>query len=201
MDTPCNCRKGGLCPVDDKCGGSNVIYRTAMTLKRTRTLTISIVVYPGENERRNCIIISTHFKKKKLHFTKKFCIWRRKTKNPQMDWKIIWFSHTANSFKGRFNLCLHQKIRIIKYENQKTLLNQRNELNSECRHRSRLKQNSTHIKPVWNITIGGHLDGNFCSAPVTTELDWTVITWQIKKLLSILYYRTQRTSPPLLIYH
>ena len=59
--------------------------------------------------------------------------------SPQIKWKIISHSSTANSFNGRCNLCLDEKISIINFKNQELLLNETNELVFKCRHRGKLK--------------------------------------------------------------
>ena len=48
-------------------------------------------------------------------------------------------SSAANSFNGRCNLCLDEKISIINFKNRKLLLNKRNELVFKCRHRGKFK--------------------------------------------------------------
>ena len=59
--------------------------------------------------------------------------------SPQIKWKIIRHSSAANSFNGRCNLCLDEKISIINFKNRKLLLNERNELVFKCRHRGKFK--------------------------------------------------------------
>ena len=59
--------------------------------------------------------------------------------SPQIKWKILRHSSAANSFNGRCNLCLDEKISIINFKNRKLLLNKRNELVFKCRHRGKFK--------------------------------------------------------------
>ena len=44
-----------------------------------------------------------------------------------------------NSFNGRCNLCLDEKISIINFKNRELLLNKRNGLVFKCRHRGKFK--------------------------------------------------------------
>ena len=59
--------------------------------------------------------------------------------SPQIKWKIIRHSSTANSFNGRCNLCFDEKVGIINFKNWKLLLNEKNELVFKCRHRGKFK--------------------------------------------------------------
>ena len=57
----------------------------------------------------------------------------------QIKWKIVRQSSTANSFNGRCNLCIDEKISVINFKNRRLLLNERNELVFKCRHKSKFK--------------------------------------------------------------
>ena len=59
--------------------------------------------------------------------------------SPQIKWKLIRHSSTANSFNGRCNFCLDEKISIIHFKNRKLLLNERNKLVFKCRHRGKFR--------------------------------------------------------------
>ena len=48
-------------------------------------------------------------------------------------------SSTANSFNGRYNLCINEKISIINFKDCRQLLNECNKLVSNCRHKSKFK--------------------------------------------------------------
>ena len=58
---------------------------------------------------------------------------------PQIKWKIVRQSSTANSFNDRCNLCINEKISIINFKDCKLLLNERNKLVFKCRHKSKFK--------------------------------------------------------------
>ena len=59
--------------------------------------------------------------------------------SPQIKSKIIRHSSTANSFNGRCNLCIDEKISIINFRNRRLLLNERNDLVFKGRHRGKFK--------------------------------------------------------------
>ena len=52
--------------------------------------------------------------------------------SPQVKWKIVWQSPTANSFNGRCNLCIDETISIIHFRDRRLLLNEQNELVFKC---------------------------------------------------------------------
>ena len=58
---------------------------------------------------------------------------------PQLKWKIARQSSTANSFNGRCNLCIDEKIKMINFKDHWLLLNERNEIVFKCRHKSKFK--------------------------------------------------------------
>ena len=53
---------------------------------------------------------------------------------------ILRKSNTPNSFNGRCNLCLEEKIYILKYKYPDKLLNKRSELIARCRHKTKFKR-------------------------------------------------------------
>ena len=48
-------------------------------------------------------------------------------------------TNTPNSFNGRCNLCLEEKIYILIYKWPDKLLNKRSELIARCRHKTKFK--------------------------------------------------------------
>ncbi len=48
-------------------------------------------------------------------------------------------SNTPNSFDGRYNLCLEEKVHILIHKRPDKLLNKRSELIARCRHRTNFK--------------------------------------------------------------
>ena len=46
---------------------------------------------------------------------------------------------TVNSFNGRCNLCIDEKINVINYKDSRLLLNEQNELVFKCRHKIKFK--------------------------------------------------------------
>ena len=67
--------------------------------------------------------------------------WRLKNKGltPEIEWSILKNSNTPNSFDGRCNLFLEEKIHILIHKWPDKLLNQRNDLIATCRHNTKFK--------------------------------------------------------------
>ena len=57
----------------------------------------------------------------------------------QIMWKIVRQSSIANTFNGRCNLHIGEKISIINFKDRRLLLNERNELVFQCRHKGKFK--------------------------------------------------------------
>ena len=55
--------------------------------------------------------------------SKHFCFLENKGLTPEVEWSILRKSNTPNSFNGRCNLCLKEKIYILKYKRPDKLLN------------------------------------------------------------------------------
>ena len=58
---------------------------------------------------------------------------------PRVEWKIIRQSSTTNSFNGRCNLCIDEKISILNFKDSGLLLNERNKLVFKCRHKGKFR--------------------------------------------------------------
>ena len=54
-------------------------------------------------------------------------------------WRFIKKFSTSGGFNSRCNLCLEEKISIIRYKFANQLLNKRNHLIFKCRHKDRFK--------------------------------------------------------------
>ena len=58
---------------------------------------------------------------------------------PQIRWKIVRQSSTANSFNGKCNLSIYEKISIIDFKDCWLQLNECNELMFKYRHKSKFR--------------------------------------------------------------
>ena len=71
--------------------------------------------------------------------SKHFWFLKNKGLTPEIEWSILRKSNTPNSFNGRSNLCLEEKIYILNYKWPDKLLNKRSELIARCRHKTKFK--------------------------------------------------------------
>ena len=137
-DINCNCRNKECCPLDNQCLTTNVIYKaeikdnvcgdtkeyignTAGTFKRryaNHVKSLNIQRYSTETELYK---YAWKLKKNKRSYTIKWSIIRR----------IPAYTAGGNSC----NLCLEEKLSILKSNRDKTL-NKRSDLFSKCRHRN-----------------------------------------------------------------
>ena len=65
--------------------------------------------------------------------------WRLKDKDLTLLVRFIKRLISPSNFRSRCNLCVEEKISIIRYRNTSKLLNQRNELIFKCRHKNRYR--------------------------------------------------------------
>jgi hypothetical protein len=82
-------------------------------------------------------------------------IWtlKRKHKNYTIKWDIIKKTNTGKRKSGQCNLCLEEKLQILKNNN---IINKRSELISKCRHNNRRKpKQSLSINPHDAIRVDG----------------------------------------------
>ena len=74
-----------------------------------------------------------------MALSKQFWCLKNKGLTPEIEWSILKKSNTPNSFNGRCNLCLEEKIYILTHKWLDKLLNKRSELIARCRHKTKSK--------------------------------------------------------------
>ena len=145
--TECNCKKPDECPLNGKCLSSNsVVYEaTVKTINANKKYIKKYIGLTGGNfkERyRNHKKSFQNEKYKKETELSKY-IWGLKQKKIQytVTWKILKTSNTTMRPSGQCNLCMDEKLALLKYKNT-GILNKRNELLSTCRHSSKRQRNN-----------------------------------------------------------
>jgi len=136
----CNCIKKELCPMNNNCLASSIIYQA--------TITSSLQNY---NEKVYIGLGETTFKKRYANHKKSFTtekyknstslsleFWRIKALNgqPKVTWKIIRKSKAYNTNAKRCNLCSNEKYEIATFKGN-NLLNKRSQVISKCRHQNK----------------------------------------------------------------
>ena len=135
----CNCRKKDQCPLDNNSLITSVIYKANVTTDKDDTGKNYIGLTEGTFKQR--------YMQHKLSFRdRKYAscteltkhIWKLKDndENYKISWSIISSASAYNNISKRCNLCLTEKLYIIKADKASNL-NKRTELISKCRHENK----------------------------------------------------------------
>ena len=150
-DKLCNCRSQQNCPLDNKCLTTSLIYNaqiTSTTANQTTTKNY-IGLTEGTFKQRYTQHKSTFTHRKLSNSTElSKCIWQLKDSNTSFTtkWSIIARARPYHNSSKRCDLCLAEKLHIIKRSNN-NLLNKRSELVSKCRH-----ENKFYLKNNWRLS-------------------------------------------------
>ena len=137
-DKLCNCRSQQNCPLNNKCLTTNLIYNAQITsMTATQPTTKNYIgLTEGTFKQRYTQHKSTITHRKLSNSTElsKY-IWQLKDSNTNFTtkWSIIARACPYNSSSKRCDLCLAEKLHIIKRSNN-NLLNKRSELVSKCQN-------------------------------------------------------------------
>ena len=133
----CNCRNEQECPVQGKCLTKNVIYEAKVV---TNNWTMS---YIGQASTTFKARFTQHrsdmnLREKCQKTTLSKYVWKLKDEGTpyRIQWSIVRQAQPYSPMSKRCNLCLYEKLYIIRSHKQSTL-NSRNELVSKCRHRKK----------------------------------------------------------------
>ena len=124
----CNCRSKVEYPLGGRCNSRNVEFQEC----------ISLMEHNNDGKRVYKGISAGNWKQRLYNHKYSFSNPRLKNQtaqskyfgnlkdqglNPQIKWKIVRQSSTANSFNGRCNLCIDEKTSIINFRDRRLLLN------------------------------------------------------------------------------
>jgi hypothetical protein len=131
----CNCRTKDSCPLGGKCLASAIVYKAT-------------VISPGSDTKSYVGLSGGEFKLRYNNHTKSFRhekyeketelskhIWdmKRNGRDYTIIWDIVTQSNTHRRDSGQCNLCIDEKLEILKMKGNDTL-NKKSELISMCRH-------------------------------------------------------------------
>ena len=134
----CNCTTKNICPLENQCMTRNIVYKATVTTHNTNTTKhyIGMTASTFKERYRNHIKSFKHKKYSNDTELSKY-IWH--LKNSNQDFNLTWSTvKRAISYTGgskRCNLCLEEKLCILKEKNKECLLNKRSELVSTCNHK------------------------------------------------------------------
>jgi len=145
----CNCIKKDLCPMNNNCLASNIIYQASIT---SNLENYTEKVYIG--------LCATTFKKRYANHKKSFNtekyknstalsneFWRIKELKgqPVIKWKILRSSRSYNPNSKKCRLCSSEKYEIATFK-ENNILNKRSEVISKCRHQNKYSLSSHDTK-------------------------------------------------------
>ena len=129
-----NCINKVECPLCGRCNLKNGVHQAC----------ISPMEHNNDGERFYIVISAGNWKQKLYNHKHSFSNPRLRNETlrirstpPQIKWKIVSQSSTANSFNGSCNFCIDDKISIINLKDRRQLLNERKELVFKCRQKKK----------------------------------------------------------------
>ena len=135
----CNCRQKDQCPLDNNCLITSVIYKANVTTDKDNTGKNYIGLTEGTFKQRYTQHNLTFRNRKYANSTELAKhIWKLKDnkENYKINWSIISSASAYNNISKRCNLCITEKLHIIKADKARNL-NKRTELISKCRHENK----------------------------------------------------------------
>ena len=132
----CNCRKKDQCPLDNNSLITSVIYKANVTTDKDDTGKNYIGLTEGTFKQRYMQHKLSFRDRKYASCTKH--IWKLKDngENYKISWSIISSASAYNNISKRCNLCLTEKLYIMKAD-KASILSKRTELISKCRHENK----------------------------------------------------------------
>ena len=130
----CNCRKPEECPMSGKCLSSQIVYKA--TVKSEASSVLYVGLAGGTFKER----FSNHKKamnnerySKETELSKHIWGLKKGNRDYEVTWSILRESNTHRRASGQCNLCLDEKVEILKLSGP-NMLNKRTEIISKCRH-------------------------------------------------------------------
>ena len=135
----CNCRKKDQCPLSNNCLTPSLIYRAHVKTDTDSTGKSYIGLTEGPfKQRYNNHTLSFRDRKRENSTELSKYVWKLKDEHTsyKIHWTILAKAAAYNNKTKRCNLCLTEKLHIIRADTS-TLLNKRSELISKCRHENK----------------------------------------------------------------
>ena len=136
---PCNCRKNDNCPLQGECRCQGVIYKATVTEEKKETKETYTGITANEFKLRYAQHNASlrHSSKRSETTLSKHC-WALKDKGEKFNvtWNILQKSKAYEPGSKRCPLCLGEKYYIL-YNRNGASLNDRSEVSSSCRHKSK----------------------------------------------------------------
>ena len=133
----CNCRDKNSCPMEGKCCEKTLIYKAEIDIGGQKKNYIGCT--EGEFKTRyNGHKDSFKNEKKKASTTLSSIVWaNKKNPSPQISWSILKKTHKYQAGSRTCDLCVTEKVFILKAGKDRNNINKRNEIASLCVHRNK----------------------------------------------------------------
>ena len=134
----CNCRVKSSCPLNGGCQISSVIYKATVNTASQSFKYIGLTEGPFK-KRYSGHKNSFDHRKNRLSTELSKKIWDLKDSNTvfEIKWEIIQRANGYRSGSLKCNLCISEKLHILKEAKTPGLLNKRSEIVSKCRHENK----------------------------------------------------------------
>ena len=132
----CNCQDKTKCPIPDNCCAEKVVYQATVTHEDGKT-----AVYVGSTEPSFKFRYGNHKKsfrkeKYKSETTLSKYLWDNGLqRKPKITWKILKKCSTYGIGQKSCDLCLSEKLYIIKNFQKPNLINKRTDIGNKCIHK------------------------------------------------------------------
>ncbi len=137
---PCTCRDKKTCPLQEKCMTKDIVYKATITTSNTTSTKhyIGMTASTFKERYRNHIKSFNHKRYSNDTELSKY-IWKLKDNKQDFDitWSVLKQSISYTGGSKRCNLCLEEKLCILKDKNKQNLLNKKSEIVSTCNHRKK----------------------------------------------------------------
>ena len=134
----CNCRDKSSCPVPGRCLTTNVVYQATVTREDQGTSTTYTGLASDFKSRWSSHKTSFRYERYRNSTKLSGYIWSLKDQNIpyNIKWDILGRASSYNPASNKCRLCLLEKFFIL-YHPEKSELNQRSELFSNCLHKKK----------------------------------------------------------------
>ena len=141
----CNCRKKETCPVPGKCCTKSVIYQATVEHEGKKAEYIGSTE-PEFKSRYNNHTLSFRTEYKKTATTLSQYIWHnRLNPSPNIKWTILKKCKVYSPGQTNCDLCLSEKMHIIKNLKKTENINKRTDIGNRCPHQRKHSLQSTGI--------------------------------------------------------
>ena len=136
----CSCTNKEECPLNGGCEIKSVMYKCDVEIDSVPTKSyIGISNGPWKQRWRvHKHSFSNPMRKHNTKLAKHMWDNKPKSENAKLTWSTLKQVPAYSNKTKKCPLCLHEKLAIISHENEKELLNKRNEIISTCRHVNKL---------------------------------------------------------------